>query len=1718
MSNSISQSGTVPPGRRTRARLRTRLLLSVFGAVTLLPLARADGPLDPNDVPLVVPAPGQMVFWTSDVEATIDSSETYIRDAQTGAILYTGTLVETSEGPEVVAFCFEHLVIDEPLRITGSRPVALLSRDFLGVRAVIDASADVATPGPGGGAGGFGGISAFPIPVPGTYGSGVGGGRPGLLTDPGDIDTPVVPASGGGFGGTGGWSIGLSGEGQLGGPAYGNLAVRLEGGSGGGGGAATWSSDGGRGSGGGGALQVGAAGPLEIDAGGWIRADGAASGGSQYGGGAGSGGGLIIMGHPVTVELTTYPRIVADGGNALFSFGQAGGGGRILVTGSYPVTGAIYSGLYSATRGDDELDSAGNGSRRWAPSHTTIPSGTTWTVETVAAPSGAPEWVLLETIVNQGHIEVHSDPTWPKLSRITNDGVLEVFGVGAWTLDADIEGSGSLVLTDDRLVELSGNNSFSGATQIDAGELVLLGGDNLSDASRLTLAPGTSIDLQYESETIGSLAGDGQIINLTGTLEVGGNGDSTTFTGIIGGEGTFQKSGAGTFTCDPDSILTTGDIVVADGGLAFTGATSLAQSLRLGPGSTVSASGPLTLLDQVTGSGEISTPTLGSGVLVAPGSGTSGAGTGSLHFGSDFEVEGLVELEIAGPGAFDSIFVDGGWTVVAGSTLRIRFVDGYVPDVGQFFILGNFGQLIGSFTHVEVLGLDPSRDVRVVETTNAIHVFVTQPDDLREPNDTCDDAAPLAETMHTNLIANPDDPDWYAVWAPGGADLTIQVNASGALAPMALFASCGDPVPVATFPPGSITSLTYTTGFPGSSYYFRVLSSTAVLDYSITVAIDPTDSDDAYEDNDTCQAATILAAGTSSSPAIVTDLVVVSGDPDYYKVWVPDQRRLSVTLTNESGVDEIEFDLHRGTSASCPGPSAGAGLVDVTTSRTLTYDNYAGDHYAYVRVRSVPALLYSLVLTLQPLDDVFEQNDSCADAADFSGAYGDLHVSGPDPDWYRVSVSAGATFFGSLVEIDPDGTPTTVVVQPSCSGTPITIDALADGFSWEIVNDGPARDYVIGVTTAQEQTYDLAVETIASNDDCTGAIELQAGDVATGNLHRATNDGPPACGVSGKPDLWYRFVAPSAGTIVASTCGSHDGPGVDAGVDTVLALQSDCSSVVTCNDDTSGCAGLDAGNARDSRVTYAMQAGEEVLLRVTHFGSVISDGDFVLRVDFEPGEDCNGNGQLDTVDVASGVSPDCNGNGRPDECDVADDFVEVRGDGEVFLNPTPLQAVVAIDQWVPGTTTGVGPISGSTLTLDVGGTEVSIENLAGSALAYDESITFATSDLVLAPGEVVTFTFSTPIYGFYAPLRTDGSTSLHAFSGGVEVGAVSLPSPTPGTHATGIGFTTSLPVDRLDWVSTADSVLGAGAAGFVSGETTLGFVDLPGYSGPTGAAVLADFGLLLAPVGADCNANAIPDECEPGLDGDADGIPDVCQIVPPENDACAAAELVSAGDTIVGDLTGASASSVPCGVSTNPSLWYVFVASTDGTLTVSTCGTHDAGGVDTGTDTIVALYDDCPDMGGIDIACNDDATECGDLDLSVRRDSWVQIPVLEGEIVHIQVSHWGSQSGPFELHVDFEGTPEGPFVRGDCNADGSVNLADAIRLLLHVFPEGLPPAMTCGDACDANDDGALQISDAVMVLGFLFDPSVTALPAPWPNCGADASGDAIDCTRPTCQP
>ncbi len=80
--------------------------------------------------------------------------------------------------------------------------------------------------------------------------------------------------------------------------------------------------------------------------------------------------------------------------------------------------------------------------------------------------------------------------------------------------------------------------------------------------------------------------------------------------------------------------------------------------------------------------------------------------------------------------------------------------------------------------------------------------------------------------------------------------------------------------------------------------------------------------------------------------------------------------------------------------------------------------------------------------------------------------------------------------------------------------------------------------------------------------------------------------------------------------------------------------------------------------------------------------------------------------------------------------------------------------------------------------------------------------------------------------------------------------------------------------------------------------------------------------------------------------------------------------------------------------------------------------------------------------------------------------------------------------------------------RGDSNASGAIDIADAIFMLTHLFAHG--PAPSCKDAGDANDDGKLDIADAIALLSHLF-AAAGPLKPPFSECGIDPTMDQLGC-------
>ena len=116
------------------------------------------------------------------------------------------------------------------------------------------------------------------------------------------------------------------------------------------------------------------------------------------------------------------------------------------------------------------------------------------------------------------------------------------------TFSGVISGSGGLVKQGTGTMTLTGASSYGGATNTNAGTLQAGAANTLSASSAHTVSAGAVLDLNNFNQTVGSLAGAGNVTLGSATLTAGGDNTSTTFSGVISGSGGLVKQGTGTMT------------------------------------------------------------------------------------------------------------------------------------------------------------------------------------------------------------------------------------------------------------------------------------------------------------------------------------------------------------------------------------------------------------------------------------------------------------------------------------------------------------------------------------------------------------------------------------------------------------------------------------------------------------------------------------------------------------------------------------------------------------------------------------------------------------------------------------------------------------------------------------------------------------------------------------------------------------------------------------------------------------------------------------------------------------------------------------------------------------------------------------------------------------------------------------------------------------------
>jgi len=180
--------------------------------------------------------------------------------------------------------------------------------------------------------------------------------------------------------------------------------------------------------------------------------------------------------------------------------------------------------------------------------------------------------------INNGALIVGSGGTTGSLSgNVTNSGVLSFERSDDVTFGGQISGTGSLIKLGAGTLALTGANTYSGPTNINAGTLQANGGNAIGDNSAVTVAAGAGLALGAgppAPETIGSLAGAGDVRLNGQTLRTGNDNTSTTFAGSIDGTGAVVKIGTGTLRLSGASTGT-GLLTVAEGTLDVAGTTPM---------------------------------------------------------------------------------------------------------------------------------------------------------------------------------------------------------------------------------------------------------------------------------------------------------------------------------------------------------------------------------------------------------------------------------------------------------------------------------------------------------------------------------------------------------------------------------------------------------------------------------------------------------------------------------------------------------------------------------------------------------------------------------------------------------------------------------------------------------------------------------------------------------------------------------------------------------------------------------------------------------------------------------------------------------------------------------------------------------------------------------------------------------------------------------------
>lgn len=261
---------------------------------------------------------------------------------------------------------------------------------------------------------------------------------------------------------------------------------------------------------------------------------------------------------------------------------------------------------------------------------------------------------------------------------------------------------------------------------------------------------------------------------------------------------------------------------------------------------------------------------------------------------------------------------------------------------------------------------------------------------------------------------------------------------------------------------------------------------------------------------------------------------------------------------------------------------------------------------------------------------------------------------------------------------------------------------------------------------------------------------------------------------------------------------------------------------------------------------------------------------------------------------------------------------------------------------------------------------------------------------------------------------------------------------------------------------------------------------------------LAPFGWSFKPAGSDCDdGDACTGTGRPGIGVDTcDGFGVCAGVVDPQcNDDCAfAVPVVEGVSTGNNDNRAEDDAEVSCQIDSNNDVWFVYTASCDGTVFVSTTGSQFA----PSNDPVLSVHDACPGDGGLEIACDDDS--------GVNLQAALTFSATAGTPYWIRVAGFLDNTGDIVLNI----LPvDDCLIGGACFAAGAINPENECETCI---PEvsttswsPRPEGSACGDPADTECDSP----DAC-------DGAGTCERNPKPD-GTDCADEGNDCTFDFCE-